>query len=122
MIEKVQLSEALGSLEDITSVSKLLGITSGKEAGTISMQKVIDKLAQDMTGKNLNNLNSFTIGMAGGGTSVTGDPFTGTSYARFFLHFELMYNFAFQIVISSNGSARTRFRINLNTWIAWNQL
>ena len=122
MIEKLQLSEALGNLEDIASASKLLGLTSGKEAGPISMRVVIDKLAQDMAGKNLNTLNTFTIGMAGEGTSVTGDPFTGSAYVRFFLHFELLYNFAFQIAISSNGSARTRFRLNSSTWDVWHQL
>ena len=122
MIEKLQLSEALGNLEDIDSASKLLGLTSGKEAGAISMRVVINKLTEDMAGKDLNTLNTFTIGMAGEGTFVTGDPFTGTTFIRFFLHFELKFNLAFQIAIRSDGFARTRFRINSSTWDVWRQL
>ena len=83
------------------------------------MRVVINKLAEDMAGKDLNTLNTFTIGMAGEGTSVTGDPFTGLAFIRFFLHFELKFNLAFQIAIRSDGLSRTRFRINSSTWEVW---
>ena len=106
------------------AISYLLGLDSSGNSKKITPQVMMNKLGQDMSGKDLNDLNTFTIGMAGDGVSVTNDGISTSGVARFYLHMELMYNFAIQIEMNRSGVAKLRMRTGAGAsqWQEWKSL